>query len=478
MMKEVVSRYSSDAKGQFAAVSVMFDSNHAGEFNRVRKQDGGPYTFAQYGQATDHGTDRTYRVNVYEMPDGSLDVVLYLDGRAVPEAHKRNVRDVVTKAYRDTFRVAAAKVQAPAASPVADLERLNAEIASDAAAGVGAKSYDGAAYFAAYDAEMARRAAEVRAAIETARNAACRSFSRHFVDGIEGALIRAIETPRQAPAAEAVAAESADAGTPYAEIEACAESILSDLGESFRAEGARVLWDVAAHMGRWHWPHLRVAYAHHAASHCGWAIWDCEAQLRRLRRLDRRAIWESRADELRALKAEFERIHRAAWLKIQPAETPDESSGKSGRTVACARIDSFVIRSEPLIPPQAALDEIENWEAKAARRARVPAAAPSVGRVALLSVRCMVAARSSPMECVRIVSLAALAAVSMREESKASRMWLGQLRGAFRRAMAVRAAAEAAIQPTPWLDLLGSHALTSAAVLGVVAAVVTYLTVR
>jgi hypothetical protein len=99
-------------------------------------------------------------------------------------------------------------------------------------------------------------------------------------------------------------------------------------------------------------------------------------------------------------------------------------------------------------------------------------------RLLSLSARCIVAARPAPHECVRIVALAALAAVSMREESKASRMWLGQMRGAFRRAMAVRAAAEAAIQPTPWLDLLGSHAITSAAVMGVLACIVTYLTVR
>jgi ribosome modulation factor len=111
-------------------------------------------------------------------------------------------------------------------------------------------------------------------------------------------------------------------------------------------------------------------------------------------------------------------------------------------------------------------------------RVALPAAAPSVGRTALLTTRCIMSVRPSPAECVRIVALAALTAPSMRDESKATRMWLGQMRAAFRRAMAARAAIEAAIQPTPWLDLLGSHAITSAAVFGVVAAIVTYLAAR
>ena len=99
-------------------------------------------------------------------------------------------------------------------------------------------------------------------------------------------------------------------------------------------------------------------------------------------------------------------------------------------------------------------------------------------RVLGLSARCIIKARPTPRECVRIVALAALAAVAMREESPTARLWVGHLQAAFRRAMAAKAAAETAIQPTPWLDMLGSHSITSAAVLGVVACIVTYLTVR
>jgi len=99
-------------------------------------------------------------------------------------------------------------------------------------------------------------------------------------------------------------------------------------------------------------------------------------------------------------------------------------------------------------------------------------------RVLGLSARCIVKARPSPRECVRIAALAALAAVAMREESPSARLWVGHLQAAFRRAMAAKAAAETVLQPTPWLDLLGQHSITSAAVLGVVACIVTYLTVR
>jgi hypothetical protein len=97
----------------------------------------------------------------------------------------------------------AAAVAAPAvaAAPVADLESLNVAIADAAKEAVGAAAYEGAAYLAAYDAEMARRAADVRAAINAARGAAGRSFSRHFVDGVECALHAAVTAPRSAPPA-------------------------------------------------------------------------------------------------------------------------------------------------------------------------------------------------------------------------------------------------------------------------------------
>lgn len=295
MMKEVVSRYSRDAQGRLGNVTVMFDADHAGAFNRVSRQDRGPYDFVVLGLATDHGTERTYGVNVYERPDGSLDVELLLDGRAVPGTHKRNVRDVVAQAYRDTFHK-------PEAEPVA---------------------------------------------------------------------------------AEPVAAEPAD-------------------GETFTLIGRPTL------------------------------------QFRVVRRYE-----------------------AAGFIPSVVGVTLD------GKRQTHARVEDCAF-SPPAPPP----------DVPEPARVAVPAAAPCVGRVALLTTRCIVAARPSPAECVRIVALAALTALSMRDESKASRMWLGQMRAAFRRAMAARAAVEAAIQPTPWLDLLGAHAVGSAAVLGVLACIVTYLTVR
>jgi hypothetical protein len=95
-------------------------------------------------------------------------------------------------------------------------------------------------------------------------------------------------------------------------------------------------------------------------------------------------------------------------------------------------------------------------------------------RVLSLSARCIVTARPRPRDCVRLVALAMLASVAMREESPATRMWLGQMRGAFRRAVAARNAAETILQPAPWLDMLSGHALATAAVLGVVAALATF----
>jgi hypothetical protein len=169
--------------------------------------------------------------------------------------------------------------------------------------------------------------------------------------------------------------------------------------------------------------------------------------------------------------------YNAAWLAERPrcpacdAGAPRTRDGRHHPGFAGKRFYVCRMRAAPLAAEQVAADP------KPARVA-VPAAAPSVGRMALLTTRCIMAARPSPAEGLRLVSLAALAWLSLRESSPASRMWLGQMRGAFRRAMAVRAAAEAAIQPTPWLDLLGSHAITSAAVMGVVACIVTYLTVR
>lgn len=103
---------------------------------------------------------------------------------------------------------------------------------------------------------------------------------------------------------------------------------------------------------------------------------------------------------------------------------------------------------------------------------------PMFVRVLSLSIRCIVAARPRPVECVRLVSLAALAAIALREESPASRMWLGQLRAGFRRAMAVRCAVESSIPCTPWLDLLGHNAIGVSALAGVAAALAVFFAAR
>jgi hypothetical protein len=99
-------------------------------------------------------------------------------------------------------------------------------------------------------------------------------------------------------------------------------------------------------------------------------------------------------------------------------------------------------------------------------------------RLFALSARCIIAARPRPAECVRMIALAALAAVALREESKCSRMWLGQMRGAFRRAMAAKMAAETAIPACPWMDLLGQNAVAVSALAGIVAGLVAFLSAR
>lgn len=99
-------------------------------------------------------------------------------------------------------------------------------------------------------------------------------------------------------------------------------------------------------------------------------------------------------------------------------------------------------------------------------------------RVLSLSARCIVASRPRPVECVRLVALAALAAIAMREESPASRMWIGQMRGAFRRAMAVKSAVESSIPATPWVDLLGHNAIGVSALAGIAAALVVFFLAR
>jgi hypothetical protein len=59
-------------------------------------------------------------------------------------------------------------------------------------------------------------------------------------------------------------------------------------------------------------------------------------------------------------------------------------------------------------------------------------------RIASLAVRCAIASRARPADCVRLAALGALSALAIRENSPTQRMLLGQMRGAFRRAYAAR----------------------------------------
>lgn len=59
-------------------------------------------------------------------------------------------------------------------------------------------------------------------------------------------------------------------------------------------------------------------------------------------------------------------------------------------------------------------------------------------RIAFLAVRCAIASRARPADCVRLAALGALSALAIRENSPTWRMLLGQMRGAFRRAHAAR----------------------------------------
>jgi hypothetical protein len=102
----------------------------------------------------------------------------------------------------------------------------------------------------------------------------------------------------------------------------------------------------------------------------------------------------------------------------------------------------------------------------------------SAFKILALSARCILTTRPAPRECVRIVALAALVAATARDDKPAAKLWGAHLTAAFQRAMAAKSMAKAMVFPTPWMDMLGSNAIVTAAVIGIIGAALSYVWAR
>ena len=99
-------KLAADAAPADAAPVVTLDVDHKGKPSRTRNLSGqGGYHFAAHANVDHKG--KGYRAAIYQtgyrIPAATVDVTLYLNGRAIPEAHLAAVRAAVVTAYNAAF---------------------------------------------------------------------------------------------------------------------------------------------------------------------------------------------------------------------------------------------------------------------------------------------------------------------------------------------------------------------------------------
>ena len=85
--------------------TFTFDLNHKGAIDRIDIQYECPTKFVVYGVFTDSSNGKNYRVNLFHNHNLTIDTVVYLNGRALPEKHRSDVRAAAIDAYCEAYNL-------------------------------------------------------------------------------------------------------------------------------------------------------------------------------------------------------------------------------------------------------------------------------------------------------------------------------------------------------------------------------------